>query len=227
MSAGKFRIRKLIGLAYPENTRRIDSKRREMTSKGATLSEDAWEKQYSAVREAVLKIGSGEDVGAVDKQIKSLETSLKLMREEVVQGKRTKIADLRRSLLLRQASAQPTGLSAMSSSSSSAPGQTTSEQLLEQARSEIRRQDARLDPISSNLSELRLVGDRINDTANLHTRLIDEIDDESQSTHRLLGTMSDGGERLKRLKQASSVWRLHCAIIALLVLFLLLLMMKA
>jgi hypothetical protein len=199
-----------------------------MSGKSMTALSENWERDYALVRDAVRQVKKGDDTRSIEGKIKGLESELKNFQEDLIGQKRTKIADLRRSLLLRQAEDGRTApVSAMSSSSRSAPpysdASQSTEQILEQTRTDMRRQDNRLVGVSRDLDQLQDINRTIGDTAQLHVRLLDDIDAEA---HGVNMHIQGDTRRVKQVAAASDTRNLRCAVFILVGIFVLLLVLK-
>ena len=186
-----------------------------MSGRNAAALSDTWEREYAAVRDAVMNLQHGDDQRLIEVRIKDLENALRQFSEEMVLSKRTKIAQVKKSLFLRQAESYPVNSQTIESSST--------EQILEQTQRNMRGQDSRLDNVSRDLSELRDINTHVGQTASFHARLLDDIDAEANGV-----SMSIQGDtrRVKEVAAAADTRNLRCAIFILVLVFILLLVFK-
>ena len=203
----------------------------DLLTPNSAAAAERWERDYTLVRDALMKVKKGEDSRVVDAKIKQLERDLAVLVDDgTLSFKRRKLADLVRSLLLRQADGTVAKSTPMSSSSSQqlpltstdTQGQST-EQLLEEQNAAFRKQDRALEGISRNISELHTVSRTIGETADLHVRLLDNIDEE---THGVNAAIKMDNRRVRDVSAASDTRSLRCTIFLLAALLILMILLK-
>ena len=190
-------------------------------------SSERWERDYSLVRDGLLRLKKGDNTKDIEARIKLLEQDLaKLADDGTLQQKRRKVADLVKSVVVRQAenNQQPSAMSSSSSASAAFSNQQqTTEQLLEEQNEAMRRQDLALEGISRKIGGLETVAGQIGETADLHVSLLNEMDIEADG---VTAAIQRDNRRVREVAVASDTRRLHCVIMSLVATFIVMLVVK-
>ena len=92
------------------------------------------------------------------------------------------------------------------STSSRQPSPPTTEELLAQQVAAIRQQDHELDALSHTISEVQGTASTIGETANLHVRLLNELEDDVEEGTRSIDRESERLALVQKRAETRSLW---------------------
>lgn len=196
-----------------------------MFSEGMNAGE-VWERDYALVRQAVVNPRTA-DPDQLQERVKKLQSELVGLTEDgTLASKRKKMADLVRLLLIRQGSDLEGGSMSIESAVGAGDGEgrvPNSEEILARQHDIIQQQDTALDWISRKIESLSGVVSSIDNSAQLQSRLLDDMDMEADGAR---SAVESGARRVMQVSRISNVRHLHCTILLLVLIFFILAMLK-
>ncbi|KAH9261923.1 hypothetical protein BASA81_000579 [Batrachochytrium salamandrivorans] len=173
--------------------------------------EDAWEMDFALVRDGINKRGvsSPSELAHYQDQLGELKARLLRMESAVASGKWKKLSGLTKRL----------GESATVTTTSTS---TTQALVLEQ-NAIMMQQDEQLEDVSRSIYRLTGVAEQIGDTAQQQIGLLDQVDLEADGVHAQVRTDT---RKIAEVSASQNTRSLHCTILALVLFFFLLLLIK-